>query len=161
VGPQGLSKQLEKRIREALKKLDKEFGIQYVHDKGKKMETPSGDTVVPDIYFRTKDKAYVGDVKITNENTIINIENLKKIAKIKKDEENRNVIKFLVSNISNADIPSEIKVFKIENHRANRIIQGDEELLLDELKTILKELVGEETVRPNQTASPNIVFFDL
>lgn len=46
--PQEVSKKLEGIIRDGINSLREQFGIEYVHDKGKKMVNPDNQTVIPD-----------------------------------------------------------------------------------------------------------------
>ncbi|AHC52653.1 hypothetical protein SUSAZ_10350 [Sulfolobus acidocaldarius SUSAZ] len=137
--PQDLSRKLESLIRNGLIKLQGEFGIEYVHPRGKRLE---GKGVTPDIYFMTKDKVYIGDIKITNMNSLSRRElsNVLNFVKIDK-EEGKDVVKFVISNVRNLDLPPEVKVFKIDNEKINNIVNGDNDLLLQELRRILSELI--------------------
>ncbi|QKR00883.1 ATP-binding protein [Metallosphaera tengchongensis] len=140
--PMQASKELEKRIREGLNRLMNDFGIKYVHGKGKRMRTPDNQTVIPDIYFVTKDRVFIGDVKITNKDNVNNIENVRKFSMIERDESGMGVVKFIISNVDNINV-SGVKVFKIDNEKMNKILKGtDNELLLQELRRILKELMS-------------------
>ncbi|MCI2414681.1 MAG: ATP-binding protein [Candidatus Aramenus sp.] len=139
--PQDLSRGLERSIRDGLRELQKqkEFDIEYVHPSGKRLE----GGVTPDVFFKTKEKVYIGDIKITNKEglskkELSNVWNFANIGKL----EDKDVVKFVISNVKNLDLPSEVKVFEIDNYKINKIVDGDHDLLLQELRRILKELIS-------------------
>ena len=68
--PMEVSRQLEAKIKEGLLDLKSELKINYVHPKGKKIEERG---VIADIYFKTDNAVYIGDVKLSNRNNLDNI----------------------------------------------------------------------------------------
>ncbi len=146
------SSELERKIRLALQEMKSEFGVVYVHDRGKRLSQGTVDDrgkrlpqVTPDIYFETKDKIFMGDIKITSYETVKDLENVKIMANMKQykgvDGKMKLTITFVISNVDNMPLPSNVLIFKIEDENINRIINAkDEELLKREMKKILEKL---------------------
>ncbi|QXJ34933.1 hypothetical protein [Saccharolobus shibatae] len=133
--PEKVSKELEKRIREGLLKFKEEFKIDYIHDKGRRIQEKN---VTVDIFFRKGNFEYIGDVKLTNKETVENIENIKRLVNFEKDGE-FSVIKFIISNSDNIDL-NNFKIFKVNNKQIVKILKGDEEERDKLVKQVLQEL---------------------
>jgi hypothetical protein len=79
---------LEKALREALIELKDVYRIRYVHDRGRRLETDKGGVTV-DLYFFTEGTIYVGDVKLSDKDTL-DEGNLKNVIKLENyDREGR------------------------------------------------------------------------
>ncbi|AWR96208.1 hypothetical protein DFR86_00690 [Acidianus sulfidivorans JP7] len=134
--PNEASKELEKKIREGLKKLKEEFGIEYVHDRGKRI--PEKDMII-DIFFLKGKVEYLGDIKLTNKETVENIENVRKLENFSKDGE-YNVVKFIISNSDNINLTN-FKIIKVDNRQIIKILNGDSDERDNLVKHILKEVL--------------------
>ena len=134
---QEASTQLEKAIREELNRVKENYGIAYVHERGKRIESV-GTTV--DLYFVTDKAVYLGDVKLSNNRTLseaqlANVKRLKDVNSL----EGKQVVRFIVTN---ADVPplDGFRVVKVPAKRIRMVLNGDlgeRERLVGE---ILKEL---------------------
>ncbi|MCY0882698.1 MAG: hypothetical protein OWQ50_02580, partial [Acidianus infernus] len=120
--PMKASRQLEDKIREGLLELKNELGITFVYEKGKRIEDLH---VIVDIYFKTANAAYIGDIKLSNKDTLNNIENVKKLEKL-DHYNNLPVKKFIVTNQTNVNIKN-FKLIYVSNEDIKRIIEGDKE----------------------------------
>ncbi|BDB99560.1 hypothetical protein [Saccharolobus caldissimus] len=129
------SKQLEKEIRQGLLDLKDEFKIDYVHNKGRKLEQIG---VIVDIFFRKGNVEYIGDIKLTNKNTLENIGNMAKLIGFNKDG-GYEVKKFIISNVGNVNLP-DFKVIVVENDSIRKIISGDRNERNRLIKRIIEEL---------------------
>jgi len=120
--PMEVSKQLEAKIREGLLDLKSELKINYVHPKGKKIEEKG---VIADIYFKTDNAVYIGDVKLSNRDNLDNIGNMKKLEDFAK-EGTYEVKKFIITNQPNVNLEN-FKVIHVTNEEIKKIIEGDKE----------------------------------
>lgn len=120
--PMEASRQLEDKIREGLLELKNELGITLVHTKGRRIKDLH---VIVDIYFETANAVYIGDIKLSNKDTLNNIENVKKLEKL-DHYNNLPVKKFIVTNQTNVNIKN-FKLIYVSNEDIKRIIEGDKE----------------------------------
>ncbi|WP_338598520.1 hypothetical protein V6M85_07730 [Sulfolobus tengchongensis] len=129
------SKMLEAEIRQGLLELQKEYNIDYIHDRGKRIEQV-GITI--DIFFRRGNIEYLGDIKLTNENTVENIRNVKKLIGFNRDGAYE-VRKFIVTNSTNVDL-NEFKIITVDNRTIKDILNSNREKRNELVRRILKEL---------------------
>lgn len=136
--PEDASKQLEEKIRDGLQALKEEYGINYVHSKGKKIEL-GGKYVIADLYFYKENTVYIGDVKLSNKKSLENIDNMEKLADLDKYE-SRQVAKFLVTNNSNVDL-STFEVITFNNREIKKVLESnDKETIKQFVMKILDKL---------------------
>ncbi len=135
------SRKLEKAIRKGLLELENELGISYVHEREKEIKEMH---VRVDIFFIKDNIAYIGDVKLSNELTLDNIENMKKLInydryKDSKKGEEYSVKKFIVTNVKNVELPN-FKIIYVDSETVNKINNGDIDKRNELIERILKEL---------------------
>ncbi|BFH74052.1 hypothetical protein SJAV_19960 [Sulfurisphaera javensis] len=114
------SKELEKKIREGLIELKGVYGIEYVHDRGRRIDEKS---VIVDLYFRKGETVYIGDVKLSNKDVLDNVGNMKKLEDYEK-EGSFKVVKFIITNTPNVDLKGFILIY-IDNYTIKKILNGD------------------------------------
>ncbi|BDC17519.1 hypothetical protein [Acidianus sp. HS-5] len=129
------SRQLEDKIREGLKELKEELGIKYVHLRGKKIEEKG---VTADIYFKTDDAVYIGDIKLSNKDSLDNVGNMRKLEGLEK-EGAYPVKKFIITNQDNVNLQG-FKIIRISNAEVKKIIEGDREKRDELIRRIMSEL---------------------
>lgn len=131
------SKRLEQEVREGLLELKDLYGIDYVHKKGKRIEEMG---VIVDIYFRKGKVEYIGDIKLSNKDTIeeSSVANMKKLESYFKNGD-YDVVKFIITNVSNVDITN-FKVIRVDNRSLKKILEGDREERNALIKRVVEEL---------------------
>ncbi|BCU69686.1 hypothetical protein [Stygiolobus caldivivus] len=133
--PQDASRKLEVAIRSGLLELKDKFNIKYVHKTGRRINEKH---VTVDIFFIKDDIAYLGDVKISNDLTLDNISNMKKLIDYEKYQ-GYPVKKFLVTNVTNVDLPG-FKVVPVDLETINKVVNGDVDRRNKLVEEILREL---------------------
>lgn len=150
--PEDESKNLEKLIREGLNSIAKEFGISYVHLRGKRIEI-KGKYIVAGIFFIKAELAFVGIAKLMNDDKEEDddIELLSQLEKVEHDKKEYIVgNRFVITNSIKLKV-DESRVTKIEvpTLEAIRILHGDSEILEEKLKEFtlsFTQKINNETV---------------
>ncbi len=135
--PEEESRNLEKFIRESLNSMAKELGISYVHLRGKRIEV-KGKYIVVGIFFIKDDLAYVGIVKLMNDDKEED-DDIKLLSQLEKVEHDKKEYivgnRFVITNSMKLKV-NEYKITNIEisTLEAIRILHGDSEILEEKLK---------------------------
>ncbi len=137
--PDEESKKLEKMIRDLLSSLAKEFQITYVHPRGKRVEV-KGKYLTLGIFFIKDGNAYIGLVKLLNDDKTEDeeVKLLSMIEKIEHDKKEYTIEKrFVITNSQKLNIDPTVTKIELTTMEAIRILQGDSEILEEQLKEIL------------------------
>lgn len=142
------TKELEKRIRETLGNLAKEYGITYIHPRGKKVET-NGKSVIANLFFLIGDSAYLGVIRLSNDNEIRDPQELSIIGKVIEVEHEKKTYsvkgRILITNIPNLSIEGFIKL-ELGIMEIMKIKEGDYEILEEKIREMFKELNNNFTI---------------
>ncbi|BFH74174.1 hypothetical protein SJAV_21180 [Sulfurisphaera javensis] len=137
------SKNLEKLVRDSLSSLSREFNITYVHPRGKRIEI-KGKSFVVGLFFIVDNDAYIGLVKLYN-NENIEDDELKLLGYVTtvEHEKREYVVKhrFVITNSSSLEVPQGVNKVEMSTMEVVRILQGDNEILEEKVRSILKGLV--------------------
>ncbi|AAK42860.1 ATP-binding protein [Saccharolobus solfataricus] len=138
--PEVDAKEFEKKVRELLSNISKEFGISYVHPRGKRIEV-DGKSIVVGLFFIVDDQVYLGDVVFSNDGSLYNYEELKLLSKIEEVEHDKKVYKvrgrFVITNT--ATNINNIYTLNIPTLEVVKILNGDVFLLEERLKILFDQ----------------------
>lgn len=129
------SKKLEEEIRNGLLELKDEYQIDYVHERGKRINEIG---IVIDLFFKKGNVEYLGDVKLSNEKTVKNIGNVEKLNEFNKDG-GYEVRKFIVTNNSNVNL-RDFTIISVSNRTIKQILDGDRDKRQELVREILDKL---------------------
>ncbi|MEM3203677.1 MAG: ATP-binding protein [Saccharolobus sp.] len=153
--PEDDAREFEKRVRDLLTNISKEFGITYVHSRGKRVEANGKSTVVG-IFFIADGQAFIGDVVFSNDGVIHNEDEIKLLGNIEEVEYEKKMIKvggrFLITNV---DVSlDKIFVLNIPTLEVVKILNGDVFLLEERIKILFNQFFT-TTVKEKEKVEAN------
>ncbi|WP_048057544.1 hypothetical protein [Metallosphaera cuprina] len=153
--PEGKSRDLEKQIRDLIASEAKELGITYVHSRGKRVEA-NGKSLVVGIFFLRGEEAFLGEVKLMNDDREED-EEVSLLSEVKFVEHERrkcNVSgRFVITNSSRLNVGNHIRKIEITTLEAVRVLHGDSEILREVIRPIFEGTLDEDRPAEN-LASP-------
>ncbi|MEM0362390.1 MAG: ATP-binding protein [Sulfolobaceae archaeon] len=152
--PEDDAREFEKRVRDLLTNISKEFGITYVHSRGKRVEA-NGKSIVVGIFFIADGQAFIGDVVFSNDGVIHNEDEIKLLGSIEEVEHEKKMIKvggrFLITNV---DVTlDKIFVLNIPTLEVVKILNGDVFLLEERIKILFNHFFTTTTVKEKVEAT--------
>jgi len=153
--PEEETKEMEKRVREALSLLSSELSVKYIHPRGKRVTDVKGRSVVASVFFLSDEGSYLIMVKLSKDGTLPekgDVESFLTVENVEHDKKQYPVVgKFVITN-AEVDGDSFIQVSTLE---ALRIIDGDVDILCDKLKHAFTTLTNKRGMQPQdvQTGS--------
>ncbi len=149
--PEDDAKEFEKKVRDLLSNISKEFGISYVHPRGKRIEI-DGKSLVVGLFFIADNQVFLGDVVFSNDGRLHNEEELKLLSKVEEVEHEKKIYKvrgrFIITNI-NINI-NDIYALNIPTLEVVKILNGDIFLLEERIKILFDQY---QTFTRNETES--------
>jgi len=151
--PEVDSKEFEKRVRDLLVNISKEYGITYVHPRGKRIEV-NGKSIVADIFFIAEGHAFLGNVVFSNDGIIHNDEEIRLLSSINEIEHEKKIYKvkarFLISNIDvHLDSIITLNILTLE---VVKILNGDVFLLEERIKLLFDQFLSISTKKEENKA---------
>ncbi|MCY0850942.1 ATP-binding protein [Sulfuracidifex metallicus] len=142
--PEEETREMEKRVREALSLLSQEFSIKYIHPRGKRVVGSNGKSVLASLFFLTDDGAYIGTVKLSKDGELpdkADVESILTVNTVEHDKKDYKVLGKLVITNANVNGTNFVTMSTIE---VLRIVDGDVDILAEKLKERLREsnLIG-------------------
>jgi len=135
------SKNLEKLIRDSLLSLSKELNISYVHPRGKRIEV-KGKSVVAGIFFIAKGEAYLGSVRLYNNESKAD-EELKLLSQVTTVEHEKKEYpvkcRFVITNSSALEVEN-VKKVEMSTMEVIRVLKGDTEILEEKVRGLVSSL---------------------
>lgn len=140
------TKTLEKLVRDSLISLSKELNISYVHSRGKRIEI-KGKSFVASIFFIANEEAYVGLVRLYNNESKVD-EDLKLLANVSVVEhEKKNYpvrSRFVITNSQSLEVDDTVQKVEISTMEVIRVLQGDNEILEEKVRSLVFNLLSSE-----------------
>ncbi|MBB5252664.1 ATP-binding protein [Sulfurisphaera ohwakuensis] len=141
------SKNLERLIRDSLSSLSKEFNISYVHPRGKRIEV-KGKSFVVGLFFILDNEAYIGLVKLYNNEVKAEDEDVKLLSYVSTVEHDKKEYsvkyRFVVTNSSSLEVPSVVNKLEFNTMEVVRVLQGDNEILEEKVRGFLKSITSQQ-----------------
>ncbi|QKR00617.1 ATP-binding protein [Metallosphaera tengchongensis] len=125
------SKELEKLVRETLYSEAKDLGISYVHMRGKRVES-GGKYLVVGLFFLKDDLAYLGEVKLMNDDRDSDeeVKLLSGVNTVEHDKKNYVVGgRFVITNSSKLATEGNVTKIQVSTLEVVRVLHGDSEML--------------------------------
>jgi len=133
------SKELEKRVRELLSTLSKEYRITYIHPRGKRIEVNKRFVVV-NVFFTSGDFAYIGVIRLSNNGEIRDLQDIQDLAKADVLEHEKKTYrlkgKFIITNVRGLEIPDYYKI-EFSNLEIVKVLDGDLSILEERMREFL------------------------
>ncbi|WP_338598183.1 ATP-binding protein [Sulfolobus tengchongensis] len=139
--PEEDSKEFEKKVRDLLNGISKEYGITYVHPRGKRIEV-DGKSLVVGLFFIADNQAFLGDVFFSNDGKLHNEEELKLLGNVEEVEHEKKTYKvknrFVITNIEISGI-DRVLALHIPTLEVVKILNGDVFLLEERIKALFDQ----------------------